>query len=457
MKSVEFKETNWKRLLDEIENGQIIPIIGDELLVVSVNGKETLLYQWLARELASRLDVDYDQNTAINISGVIYEYQNKHGADPTQPYYEIYDLLRNAKFDIPESLKTLAQILPLKLFLTTTIDNYFEKALNEYRFNGENKTKSITFSKNGFVDDIPSSSTETIVYHMFGRSNTLSTYVATEEDLLEFCQKWHNPDRRPPILSSVLKEREKYYMLLGCNFSNWLARFFLYGVKSETLFDPNARRGVIADRDSKNDEALTIFLSRCNTILYNNGNAIEFITELGRRWKERLLERNEEKAESIHEKDNDQEGFIHDSIFISYASEDIETAKKISTALSNAGLDIWFDKYQLESGDFYEKKIEKNIQNSVFFIPILSKNTISYQRRFFQLEWHLAISEMRYRPAVIPFILPLAIDDTNENESLIPDEFKKLHWARINSENSLPEFVTFCKQRVRSVRLQKIN
>ncbi len=455
MKSIEFKETNWNRLLDEIENGLIIPIIGAELLVIKINGKETLLYKWLAEQLATRLDVEFNSEREINISDVIYEYENKRDVDATQPYYEIYDLLRNLKCEIPESLRILAEISPFKLFITTTIDDFLEKALNESYFHGENKTKSISFTKKGFVEDIPSSLHETVVYHMFGKSNTLSTYVATEEDLLEFSQKWNNPDRKPPILSSLLKEQDKYFMLLGCNFPDWLARFFLYGVKSENLFDHNSRRGVIADSKSKDDEALTVFLSRCNANLYGNGNAIEFIRDLGKRWKERLVNSLEQIHQNLSETESIKEGFVKDSIFISYAREDIEIAKTLSDALSKAGLDVWFDKHQLESGDLYEKKIEKNIKDSVFFIPVLTKNTISYQRRFFQLEWHLAISEMRYRPKSIPFILPLAMDSITESEPLIPDEFKQLHWTWINSENSIQEFVIFCKQRVRSIRLQK--
>ena len=242
-----FKESNWNRLLDEIESGQIIPILGSELLTVNVDSKEVLFYSWIARELADRLDVRTEEFNSLTISSVIYEFQNKRGCDPTQPYYEIFDIIRHAKFQIPNSLKILAQISPFKLFLSTTIDDFLERALNEYRYQnaGEQMIKSISFSKSGFVEDIPSFYQGSIVYHMFGKANTLSTYVATEEDLLEFCQKWSNSERTPPVLSSILKEKEKYYLLLGCNFPNWFARFFLYGVKSETLFDQKSKRGIV--------------------------------------------------------------------------------------------------------------------------------------------------------------------------------------------------------------------
>jgi hypothetical protein len=445
MKPNEFKETNWNRLIDEIEKGQIIPIIGPELLSVDVDGKSVYLYDWLAAELASRLEIDIQGKEDMDISDIIYQYRSRGGfnTDPTQPYYDLYDILRHATFNIPEALKLLAGIDKLTLFLSTTFDNYMEKALIEYR-GKQPSVKSLSFAKSGIIEDIPAQYNGSIVYHIFGKVNNLPTYVVTEEDLLEFCQKWFDPERRPSRLNAILKDKDKYFMLLGCSFENWLTRFFLYGMKSETLFDPKARKGVIADNKSAEDEHLAFFLSRCNSNLYSSGNAIEFIKELSKRWNER------EKTEIIESNEQHTEQFIEGSVFLSYAGEDKDLARQIHDALEKAGIDVWFDEKNLESGDKYKEKIVQNIRKSSFFIPLITHNTITPERRFFRFEWSEAIADMSYRPGEIPFIIPLIKGEVSESEPLIPKEFKQLHWTRIDDTNSIDDFTAKCKQSVRT-------
>lgn len=447
MKPNEFKENSWRRLLDEIERGQIIPIIGPELLTISVNGESMYLYDWLALELARRLDIDFPTDKNFDISDVIYQYKStaSNNYDPTQPYYEIYDIMRDVSFDIPESLKILAGIEKFTLFISTTFDDYMEKALRECR--GEQAhVKSLSFAKSGKIVDITLPINNPTVYHMFGKVNTLPTYVVTEEDLLEFYQKWYDPAVRPPHLNSVLKEKEKYYMLLGCSFENWLTRFFLYGVKSESLFDPNARKGVIADCKSADDQQLAFFLSRCNTNLYTSGNAIEFIKELGKRWSERPIPKG-----IINIKDHDPQ-FIDGSVFLSYANEDIELAKQIKTRLEKDGVDVWFDEKNLDSGDRFQEIIVQNIRKSTLFIPLITKNTITPERRFFRLEWSEAIADMNFRPKEIPFIMPLLQGNVSVEEPLLPKEFKQLHWTKIDDLKSLDEFSSKCRQILRNYR-----
>lgn len=448
MRSIDFKETRWRRLLDDIENGLVIPIIGDELLIVKKEGVEISLYHWLAKQLASRLEVDFDDHQTFSVSDVIYNYQKIRGCDPTLPYYEIFDILKSADFQIPESFKILAE-LPIRLFLTTTIDNYLERAINEYRFNGEKNVKSISFAKSGVVEDIPNQIIKPIVYHIFGESNTISSYVATEDDLLEFCQKWYDPERKPKILNSYLKDSKRYYMLLGCNFQNWLARFFLYGLKHETLFDSSARRDFIADKESKNDNALAIFLSRCNTEIFPNGNAFDFLNELGIRWQERKKNLSSSKAEEI----GYQNDFKPSSVFLSYASEDKDIAKQICDELNKVGIDVWFDENKLESGEHFKEVIVKNIQDSSFFIPLITENTSTNIRRFFRFEWNEAIAESKFRSKEIPFIIPIIYDHLNNLQ--IPTEFQDFHVIRINDKAGLQSFANTCQQHLRKYRLTK--
>jgi hypothetical protein len=52
-------ERFWEQLLDFIEDGRVIPIIGPELLMLDINGKMTSLYTYLAEQLAGRLQINF--------------------------------------------------------------------------------------------------------------------------------------------------------------------------------------------------------------------------------------------------------------------------------------------------------------------------------------------------------------------------------------------------------------
>src|SRR5690348_8106972 len=51
------------------------------------------------------------------------------------------------------------------------------------------------------------------------------------------------------------------------------------------------------------------------------------------------------------------------SVFISYASEDRAAARVLREALSNAGLDVWYDEDELTGGDAWDQKIRRQIRD----------------------------------------------------------------------------------------------
>lgn len=55
---VSFDDDAWEDLLNFIEEKQVIPIIGPELLVVQTEAGPENLYAWIARSLAARLSLD---------------------------------------------------------------------------------------------------------------------------------------------------------------------------------------------------------------------------------------------------------------------------------------------------------------------------------------------------------------------------------------------------------------
>jgi TIR domain len=63
------------------------------------------------------------------------------------------------------------------------------------------------------------------------------------------------------------------------------------------------------------------------------------------------------------------------AVFISYASQDAQTALRICNALRAAGIEVWFDQSELRGGDAWDRKIRSQIRDSSLFIPIISTHS----------------------------------------------------------------------------------
>lgn len=67
-------------------------------------------------------------------------------------------------------------------------------------------------------------------------------------------------------------------------------------------------------------------------------------------------------------------------VFISYASEDRDFAYGVASELRDAGIQVWFDEFELEAGDGLRRTIDKGLRESRYGVVVLSRN-------FFRKEW----------------------------------------------------------------------
>ena len=78
------------------------------------------------------------------------------------------------------------------------------------------------------------------------------------------------------------------------------------------------------------------------------------------------------------------------AVFLSYASQDAEAARRIGETLRAGGIEVWFDQSELRGGDVWDQKIRHQIRDCALFIPIISSNTQERTEGYFRLEWRLA-------------------------------------------------------------------
>jgi TolB-like protein/Flp pilus assembly protein TadD len=119
------------------------------------------------------------------------------------------------------------------------------------------------------------------------------------------------------------------------------------------------------------------------------------------------------------------------AVFLSYASQDAEAAKRICDSLRQTGVEVWFDQSELVGGDAWDAKIRKQIADCALFVPLISAATQARREGYFRLEWRLAAQRTHMMSEQIAFLLPVVIDATRDAEADVPAEFKAVQWTRL--------------------------
>lgn len=431
---------NWDLLLDAIEKERVVPIIGNEFFYVEDKDtqKNVSVDKYLLMKLADRFNIQNKDVDFTLISDTIDDENLKNRrtrfiGNQTDIYFEIDSILRNTRAKCKSEIIDFLSINKFPLILTTSYISGLESELQALF--GDVEIRVYDKSARSDISFIPSTTKPTLFY-LFGRSNRIKkTFMVTEDDLLDYLHLWHNVETRPLKISDYLKD--KFLLVLGCNYPNWLFRFFWHSIRNFTL-SPNSyeMQGVVALDSIGADNELTKFLSRIQTQVFENSN--RFLNEFMQRWGKCDAKGNVKK-ESSNIDDTD--------IFISYAKEDVDIVSNIAERLRNLGAEVWLDENKLEWSDMYESIIEEKITKAKRFVPIISQTTTKPGRRFFRREWAMAIREMDYRYGM-PFFAPIVIDESDINSTLIPEPFRKAHIISISDENFEQEM----KKLIRSFR-----
>jgi hypothetical protein len=134
------------------------------------------------------------------------------------------------------------------------------------------------------------------------------------------------------------------------------------------------------------------------------------------------------------------------SVFLSYASEDREAARLIGDALAGCGLEVWLDESELGGGDLWDQKIRRQIRECDYFMPLISARTEARHEGYFRREWRLAVERTLDMADDHPFLLPVAIDDTNQTGARVPEKFLLVQWLRVPAGRSTPALEALCRR-----------
>ncbi|MDM8541085.1 toll/interleukin-1 receptor domain-containing protein [Desulfococcaceae bacterium HSG9] len=115
---------------------------------------------------------------------------------------------------------------------------------------------------------------------------------------------------------------------------------------------------------------------------------------------------------------------MKNKVFISYAREDCDIAKKIYIDLTNNGVETWLDSEILLPGQKWKAEIKKAIKGSNFFLALISSNSIS-KRGHIQKELKTAFDVVDELPSDDIFIIPVKINSCEP----VDDKLLEIHWV----------------------------
>src|SRR6195256_5702179 len=119
------------------------------------------------------------------------------------------------------------------------------------------------------------------------------------------------------------------------------------------------------------------------------------------------------------------------AVFLSYASQDADAARRLCEALRSAGIEVWFDQSELRGGDAWDQQIRRQIKECALFVALISAHTQERAEGYFRLEWHLAEQRSYLMAQDQPFLLPVVVDNTPDAAARVPERFRERQWMRL--------------------------
>lgn len=439
----DLQEKFWANLLDYIQDRKVIPVIGPELVTVQDGDREVPLYRWVAQRLAADLELPAAElPQGFDLNDVVSLHLRRRG-EREELYAQIHRMLRNAALTPNESLRALAGIPGLDLFVSLTFDSLLAEALG---------ATQVVYSPNTIRDlscpkaELP----QPVVFHLLGRASASPDYAICDEDLLEILHALQDKQRQPKMLFDEL--RGNHLLILGCDFGDWLARFFLRTARSLELSQKRKRWDVLVGDQIAHDAKLALFFESFSPdTRVVPGTAAQFVTELAARWQAAHPAQAQKMEPVAQEAGPAGRSLPIGAIFISYASEDREAASRLAEGLRAAKLEVWLDKDALQMGEDWARSIRRGVERCSLFLPVISRQSTSEEnrRRYFWREWNDAADFAHGMAPDEAFIIPVVIDDTRIDRAPLPDSFKRAQGKSLLDGNVTPDIAELLKELVR--------
>jgi hypothetical protein len=441
----------WAALLDDIERGEVIPVLGTGAITTGRDNHP--YYPGLVEKLASEQSVKLNREYGpISLHTLARAYIETYG-DITGLYDPVRRALRGDKSEFGCSLQELANIDGFKIFLTTTCDHLLVEAIDAIRWGGAKRTVVAGHHINTDSDDLPDldkTPNVTCVYHLLGCPAGLKDFVLWEDDALNFIVTLGERLKNLTRLSQTLSRSR--LLLLGIDFPDWLLRFFLRVVKQIPLRQLKATPDYFAHLYSGDEgQRIVIFFDTLTGSLhFQQTDPVQFIGELAKRWRS-YAHTDFETMTKVPKLTTD-DGLPYGHIFISYASEDRPAAERIRDLLVQNGCYVWFDRDDLPFGINWDNEMQTHIsERSALFLSVISSNTEAIAEGYLHKERRSAAERAESFGGQVFYYIPLVIDNTQPPFKREPKVFNKIQAGFASGGELTLEQIT----RLRNLQLRR--
>lgn len=379
-------ENVWNDLISAITERQVIPVIGDGAVNMSAELGGGLLTHWLAGELAARLEIPMPSPPPHALNEVVGRWLLP-GGKRQMIYSRTAQILEEhaARLTPQQTLLDLASVGDFPLFLTTTIDPVFLRALNQVRYGGEPHTTLSVYrpSAHGMEKDLPLRLSQlpsgaSALACLLGKPSSKPDFALWDEDLLEFILGLHQDLHSDQMKNLAYDLQDNHLLFIGLRFSDWLTRFFVRVAEQKQLSETRETSRFLAMQPDTVEQSMVVFFDslRQETQVWSI-EPDQFAAELRRRWEERtgtvLRPSLTPSAVPLP-----PPSMPSNSIFISYAREDFEAVRRLCENLALHGCrEVWFDLERLQAGENWRNALENEVRKRcAVFVSCISRTTV---------------------------------------------------------------------------------
>ena len=121
------------------------------------------------------------------------------------------------------------------------------------------------------------------------------------------------------------------------------------------------------------------------------------------------------------------------AVWLSYASQDAEAARRICDARRAADIEVWLAQAELRGGDAWDRQITQQIRECALLVAVILANTDSRDEGYFRREWRVAVDRTRALADDKAFLLPVVIGGRADGKARAPNKFREVQWCRLPS------------------------
>jgi hypothetical protein len=447
-------DANLDALIQEIGKGNVVPIIGSDMIKVKLGNECYDLMDYILVKLEEQYhesrELKFSYNEKLQLSAKeklnhIHSYVTK---EKLGFYTYIKDIMEKTEGSCDtNSFDQLAKIRKFKLLINASFTNLVEQSVANNRPLISSKVD--VFSLN--ITDTPLQDIEiepslnsispvlsprklkkTVVYNLYGKYEWReNSFIVVDDDILELVHTINTNKDKLKTLYELLSASS--LLFIGCNFPDWLLRFFIRMFSNQKLSTSNSLYSVADILNESLDRNRAIFISN-STIKYFDFNGNEFVNKLYNKIKQ---------IEPKWIRNNKDQNYI----FLSYSSDNQAKVIEIYEKLDDNDFDIFMDIRTIDFGEDISDAVKEAIDNCKIFIPVITNetNTSTSSARFFRKEWEYALdlnekTNPKNETSKKNIILPLFLNSikVNELKDTTPSRFFELKYQGIKAENGLP-------------------